>query len=326
MISADDPGARPRRGEAVRISASSPSERRRTPTCASPTSAPTDRSSFTAHPRRRHRARCSLRVPGVHNAVNAAGAVAVLAHARLRSRAPPSARSRASAAPCAASSCTASSGGSASTTTTRTTPPRSPRRSRRPHGRRGRAHHRDPPAAHVLAHPAHVPGVRRGARVARRPHHRARRLRRTRRPGPRCDGRTRHRRASPIPRTCTSSPTGRRRRTTPPSSPATATTSSRSAAATSTRSSRRCWTRSRAAPRPGGVRPGVAMRPRLPASGAPGAGGERAGPSGEIVGAVSRSAPRGHRTGRARRPDPGRRACPGGRPRWSSRRAATPTA
>ena len=53
------------------------------------------------------------------------------------------------------------------------------------HGRGRWTHHRDPAAAHVLAHPAHVPRVRRGARIPRRPHGDARCLRRARGPGAR---------------------------------------------------------------------------------------------------------------------------------------------
>ena len=75
-----------------------------------------------------NRGRVQLRVPGRHNALNAAGAFAVLVGSRTHARRGRSRGSRPSAAPSAGSSCTAPSGASASTTTTPTTPPRSRRR------------------------------------------------------------------------------------------------------------------------------------------------------------------------------------------------------
>ena len=150
-----------------------------------------------------------LAVPGAHNAINAAGAVAVLLTLGygLERRRPRGRGLRGHRAPLRAARRRARR-----QRLRRLRAP--PDRGRggpggRAHGRRRRPDHRDPPAAHLLAHAADVPRVRRGARALRRPHRRARRLRRARGPGAGRHRRARLRARSRTRRTCTTSPTGR---------------------------------------------------------------------------------------------------------------------
>ena len=171
---------------------SSPSARPPTPTCASSTSITDGPVAFTLSWKgEEYRAR--LRIPGVHNAINAAGAFAVLVSVGFD--------------PAASLAAISEFGGTERRfqlhgtvarcerlRRLRPPPDRGGRRAlRRAHRRRRRPHHRRAPAAPVQPHPAVRPGVRRRARAVRRRDRRARRLRRSGGPGARRDRRPRQR-------------------------------------------------------------------------------------------------------------------------------------